>query len=283
MELKLVDSRSISASEVAGLCGQKRWSNSNYETSRQRILHFLACSCRGISIKASYSAPRTSHENVNSVGQNGYLSGTKNPKINGKNGTHSILSSVESYVLPSYEDHYEGIVIDSERLPFDANVFASSLHVSLAHWKSKGKKGVWLKLPLEHSELVPIAVEEGFIYHHAEKKYVMLTYWIPDGPSMLPGNASHQVGVGAFVINNKNEVVKTSSRGPEVPDMNAMDMLDSQVLVVQEKHSPSMFSGIWKIPTGFIHESEEIYAGVVREVKEETGIDTEFEEVIAFR
>lgn len=35
----------------------------------------------------------------------------------------------------------------------------------------------------------------------------MMTYWIPEGPSMLPGNASHQVGVGGFVINEKNEVL----------------------------------------------------------------------------
>lgn len=34
----------------------------------------------------------------------------------------------------------------------------------------------------------------------------MLTYWIPEGPCMLPANASHQVGVGGFVINDKNEV-----------------------------------------------------------------------------
>ena len=34
----------------------------------------------------------------------------------------------------------------------------------------------------------------------------MMTYWIPEGPSMLPANASHQVGVGGIVINDKNEV-----------------------------------------------------------------------------
>lgn len=34
----------------------------------------------------------------------------------------------------------------------------------------------------------------------------MLTYWIPEGPSMLPANASHQVGVGGFVTNEWNEV-----------------------------------------------------------------------------
>jgi len=57
-------------------------------------------------------------------------------------------------------------------------------------------------------ELISISFwsQEGFQYHHAEPGYVMLTYWIPEGPSMLPANASHQVGVGGFVINDKNEV-----------------------------------------------------------------------------
>ena len=38
----------------------------------------------------------------------------------------------------------------------------------------------------------------------------MLTYWIPEGPCMLPANASHQVGVGGFVINDNNEVCVAS-------------------------------------------------------------------------
>ena len=54
-------------------------------------------------------------------------------------------------------------------------------------------------------------LQEGFEYHHAEKGYVMLTYWLPEGPSMLPANASHQVGIGGFVINDKNEVRNWSS------------------------------------------------------------------------
>jgi hypothetical protein len=49
-------------------------------------------------------------------------------------------------------------------------------------------------------------VQAGFRYHHAEEKYLMLTYWIPDEPCLLPANASHQVGVGGFVINDKMEV-----------------------------------------------------------------------------
>ncbi|RZC30997.1 Nudix hydrolase 8 [Glycine soja] len=104
-----------------------------------------------------------------------------------------------------------------------------------------------------------IIPKEGFRYHHAEPGYVMLTYWIPEGPFMLPANASHQVGVGGFVISGSNEV-----------------------LVVQEKQCAPANCGLWKIPTRFVLQSEELYAGAIREVKEETGIDTEFVEVIAF-
>lgn len=49
-------------------------------------------------------------------------------------------------------------------------------------------------------------MQEGFRYHHAEESYLMLTYWIPDEPCKLPANASHQVGVGGFVINDHMEV-----------------------------------------------------------------------------
>ncbi|XP_021768011.1 nudix hydrolase 8-like [Chenopodium quinoa] len=174
-------------------------------------------------------------------------------KING-------INEAISRTLDYFDDEYGGVIVNPDRLPSNPNVFASLLQSSLSQWITKGKKGVWLKLPSEYSELVPMAIKEGFQYHHAESGYVMLTYWIPEGPCMLPANASHQVGVGGFVINDKNEV-----------------------LVVQEKYCAPPYVGFWKIPTGFIHESEEIYTGAVREVQEETGIDTEFVEVIAFR
>lgn len=62
----------------------------------------------------------------------------------------------------------------------------------------------WEKLHL--IILTNLLVQEGFLYHHAERRYVMLTCWLPEGPCMLPANASHQVGVGGFVMNDKNEV-----------------------------------------------------------------------------
>jgi hypothetical protein len=59
---------------------------------------------------------------------------------------------------------------------------------------------------MELCEII-LLVQEGFSYHHAESTYVMLVAWIADVPSTIPANASHQVGVGAFVLNDKHEVI----------------------------------------------------------------------------
>ncbi|CAL2251059.1 unnamed protein product [Prunus armeniaca] len=105
-----------------------------------------------------------------------------------------------------------------------------------------------------------LQMQEGFWYHHAEPDYLMLVYWIPQTPHTLPANATHRVGIGAFVINPNREV-----------------------LVVQEKSGLLRGTGVWKFPTGVVDEGEDICAAAVREVKEETGIDSEFVEILAFR
>ncbi|KAM6588350.1 nudix hydrolase 8 [Cannabis sativa] len=251
MEMKLFNQKAMSVSEI-GVHMERLYSSSFSCYRNQPGLKFSQrlCSCPGVSPNNRY----LSKEVISSVNREKLSTETYLSRFNGANGV------TQMRVLEAVDDEYGGVVVDPEKLPSNPNAFAYVLRSSLSHWTMKGKKGVWLKLPVEQSEFVPIAVKEGFEYHHAERGYVMLTYWIPEGPSMLPSNASHQVGVGGFVINDQNEV-----------------------LVVQEKHCDPAFIGLWKIPTGFILESEEIFTGAVREVKEETGIDTEFIEVIAFR
>lgn len=257
MESSLVDSA------AASLCTRTA-TRRRAGRSGTRFLS-LSCSSRDESVTrawASYSSISRMLREVRSVARKNLFGSPPDfAGINGWNGSGHRWTTLEnSFVLEACEDEYGGVVVDADRLPSDKAAFAHSLALSLSYWKSAGKKGVWLKLPLDRSEYVPLAVKEGFKYHHAEESYVMLTYWIPDEPCMLPANASHQVGVGGFVINDQMEV-----------------------LVVREKYSASTLHGAWKLPTGFILASEEIFTGAVREVKEETGIDTEFVELIAFR
>ncbi|WOL08197.1 nudix hydrolase 8-like [Canna indica] len=188
-----------------------------------------------------------------------------NPKPQNKRKiiNHATVSATKTRtlgLLDACEDDYDGVIINPQCLPTSANAFSAILQSSLHYWNIKGKKGIWLKILEEQAELVPVALKEGFRYHHADPGYVMLTYWIPDEPCMLPCTATHQIGVGSFVINDNREV-----------------------LVVKEKKCPLRCSGIWKLPTGFINKSEEIFSGAVREVKEETGVDTTFSELLAFR
>ncbi|GJZ12777.1 NUDIX hydrolase 8-like protein [Tanacetum coccineum] len=62
-------------------------------------------------------------------------------------------------LLDAFDDEYDGVIVNPEKLPFDTNIFASVLHLSISIWRTQGKKGIWLKLPLEKCDLVPIAVK----------------------------------------------------------------------------------------------------------------------------
>ncbi|KAD3066644.1 hypothetical protein E3N88_34524 [Mikania micrantha] len=177
--------------------------------------------------------------------------------MNMETSSNEIVNEVD--MLNASYDAFEGVIINIEN-DMDEYVFTTLLRTSISQWRQQGKKGVWLKLSLELVNLVKPAVKEGFWYHHAEPTYVMLVYWIPETSHTLPPNASHRVGVASFVVNNKGEV-----------------------LVVQEKSGSFKGTGVWKLPTGTVEEGEDISLAAIREVKEETGIETEFMEVLAFR
>jgi len=162
--------------------------------------------------------------------------------------------------LPHRVDHYNGVIIDAATLPATEAEFLRHLHSSLASWKAAGRRGVWLQVPLAHASYVGPAVQAGFIFHHAEPGHVRLTTWLPGGPSPLPANASHQVGVGAFVLNSAGHV-----------------------LVVQERTGPAARPGFWKLPTGIANQGEDIADAAVREVLEETGVRTRFSGIVGFR
>ena len=65
-------------------------------------------------------------------------------------------------------------------------------------WRASERKGIWIKIPLSHAALVPVAASQGFAFHHAESSYVMMSRWLPASESKLPANASHQVCVGVW-------------------------------------------------------------------------------------
>ncbi|GAX76310.1 hypothetical protein CEUSTIGMA_g3756.t1 [Chlamydomonas eustigma] len=159
------------------------------------------------------------------------------------------------------EDAYGGCIVDTGRIPSSPTAFRTALTEAIQEWTALGKRGIWLKLLKDQAPLIPMTVELGFDFHHADPGHVMLTLWLPvDAPNTLPPNASHQVGVGALVLNEKGEM-----------------------LVVQEKNGPLKNRNVWKMPTGLVLAGENLTDAVERELLEETGIFAKFESVLVIR
>ncbi len=162
-------------------------------------------------------------------------------------------------VLESSENPFGGVIVDPGGLQADPRSFASDLRESLDSWRSDYRV-VWLEIPIALSALIPVAVEAGFAFHHSGEDYLMLTHRLDPG-AFIPSYASHYIGAGGVTLNSRREL-----------------------LVVSEKyHRAGSNPPRYKLPGGALKEGEHLVEGVMREVQEETGVQTEFESLVCFR
>jgi len=140
-----------------------------------------------------------------------------------------------------------------------AEPFDRRLEYSLESWRSAGHNLVWLEIPASKASLIAIAVESGFIFHHADESGVMMTYQLVDN-AYFPPYATHYIGVGGVVLNQAESL-----------------------LVVSERYRRRDRGPSYKLPGGALHPDEHLVNGVIREVREETGVQTKFESVVCFR
>lgn len=149
-------------------------------------------------------------------------------------------------------DPYNGITIDSKDLPNTKEEFEKNLLVLIDELKSK-RNLIWIYINIEKSDFIFVATKEGFIFHSCYENAVLLVKRLKED-AIIPTPANHTLGVGAVVINEKNEL-----------------------LVIKEKISNIGY----KLPGGHIDDSEMISVALEREVLEETGIIVKFESVIS--
>eukprot|EP00007_Cunea_sp_BSH-02190019_P009976 CAMPEP_0174232792 /NCGR_PEP_ID=MMETSP0417-20130205/2980_1 /TAXON_ID=242541 /ORGANISM="Mayorella sp, Strain BSH-02190019" /LENGTH=315 /DNA_ID=CAMNT_0015310897 /DNA_START=578 /DNA_END=1523 /DNA_ORIENTATION=- len=191
----------------------------------------------------------------------------------------SSASSHSSELVLSYTtDRYNGVKVSASALcGLDVISFAERLSASLEHWKKEKRRGIWLEVDRspEQALLIAPALRLGFSYHHVSPAVVtegarqrpsppsapgvlVLCCWIGTGSSRLPDAATHTVGIGGFVLSDEGDV-----------------------LVVAERYASRKLA--WKLPGGYVQCGEPLHEAVVREVKEETNVDAEFQRVLCFR
>lgn len=162
----------------------------------------------------------------------------------------------KSGLLPFKKLPYKSAEMDCALLPVaDASEFGSRLYLTLTSLKESGYNALYLRIGMTHAHYITVAGMFDFKFYCAEGDEALLLLWLPGGECKVPPGASHHCGVGALVIEDDN------------------------ILVVKEKNK---LSG-WKMPGGYVNLGEELSAGAIREVKEETGIDCQFEQILRVR
>ena len=149
-------------------------------------------------------------------------------------------------------DPYNGLTIDSKYLPNTKDEFELNLVFLIEEVKYK-RNLIWIYIDITKSDFIPIATKKGFFFHSCDEDYVLVVKRIKEN-AIIPTAANHTLGVGAVVINDKNEI-----------------------LVIKEKISNLGY----KLPGGHIDNSEMISTALEREVFEETGVIVEFESIIS--
>jgi ADP-ribose pyrophosphatase YjhB (NUDIX family) len=135
--------------------------------------------------------------------------------------------------------------------------FRRRLEATVTACRELGKSSLWIEVPISRASVMEVMARVGLRFHHALDETAVLNLWLQNGQSKIPEFATHNVGVGAFVVNSRDEILC--------------------VRELRRNYRP------WKTPTGLTELGEQIDEGAIREVLEETGIKTKFHSLLGFR
>jgi len=140
---------------------------------------------------------------------------------------------------------------------FEKENFKKRLETTIAACKQLNLSSLWITVPMSRGSLLEDMMDLGLQFHHAEGDTCNLVVWLEQGESKIPTFATHQIGVGAMVVNSRQEI-----------------------LCVRELRNNYM---PWKIPGGLSELGEPLDVAAEREVMEETGVPCRFKSIVCFR
>ena len=149
-------------------------------------------------------------------------------------------------------DPYNGLTIQSEDLPQNIFDFEKNLIILVNELKNT-RNLIWIYIDIKKSDFIPIATKFGFTFHSCNSDYILLVKVLKQN-AIVPNLANHTLGVGAVVINSKNEILLIKE-------------------IIRNEY--------YKLPGGHIDDAEMISQALSREVFEETGVVAEFEKIIS--
>ena len=149
-------------------------------------------------------------------------------------------------MLSAKEDLYNGLIVEPDSIEEAVLAFETSLARLLSHAKEAQKSLIWLDLHRDQAGHIASTLEQGFEFHNCEPHRITLIHKI-DPQAYVPVAPSHTIGVGAVVINAKEELLMVRDR-------------------IGTRHS------LYKLPGGMLEHADRLLDGVEREVYEETGI-----------
>lgn len=151
-------------------------------------------------------------------------------------------------MIETIDNKFDGVIVDNTTLPQKKDEFEKEIEQLIESLKEK--KLLWIKIPIEKSDFIPILTNLDFEFHHCDEKNLMLIKKMAHD-SIVPTTKNYIVGVGAIVLD------------------------EGQLLVIKDR-----FSTGYKLPGGHIDKNESIKDAIKREVYEETGINIEFESIV---
>ena len=150
---------------------------------------------------------------------------------------------------------------------------------------------------MSQSRWISALYTHQFKFHHTEPEQVYLTRWLPDpnvDPGALPAFCQHFIGAGGCVVSvehgkvlliTEKYAIKSSSkrRKQGKNGKGGKNGQNGQNESVEEQQDVALLPP-WKIPGGQLDDpNESVSEAAMREVREETGVDTEFVAMLGFR